>query len=221
MTTEINISSANNYQPAKPATQELSTDGDKVDKKEYSIYDIDKNGTVSISEQKAYIHIAANNDSKIKEAVSNGFIKGEVISKIANLQDIIVSSVEQANVEVKNIIDNSVNAVREAANNFIKSLTSSGEGWGTKHEHYDYIYEKLDQKGIPIDNIDDNKLADILARFDYDLDPDNNGIITKNEIQAYYGEQFMNKDENGNISDTKVLDWIVNKYIHKHNKADN
>jgi len=27
--------------------------------------------------------------------------------------------------------------------------------------------------------------------------------------------EYMNKDENGNIVDTHVLDWIVNRYLEK------
>lgn len=81
-------------------------------------------------------------------------------------------------------------------------------------ESIDYIMFKLESKGIKVSDMDFDVLEQIINSFDYDLDSDLNMQISTKDAYAPASE-YMNKDENGNIVDTHVLDWIVNRYLEK------
>lgn len=87
-----------------------------------------------------------------------------------------------------------------------------GEGWGMEDAHFDYIYEKLSANGITDLNIE--LLADIMARFDYDLLSDDVCTVKANN-PLVYNKSYLDKDENGNPTDTHALDFMVNQYLQK------
>ena len=87
---------------------------------------------------------------------------------------------------------------------------------GIEDEHINYIIDKLIENGH---NIDFDTLADVIARYDYDIDADGDSTIQKKEIESYqYLEKYMNKDSKGNIKDTHALDMLYNQYLAEINK---
>ena len=185
-----------------------------------SIFNSNNDNTFSVEEQKnAYNSEIDKFCEKFKDLLEEyNFnlenFKTEIFQKLKD-QDIehpIAKEVVESNIR-QGILN-----AKEQIINFIKSeperrATNVGEGWGQEEAHIAYIVNKLEENGIGINNIDREKLSNILSSFDYDLDPDLNGIITTSE--AKYGEEHMDKDVDGNITDTKVLDWIINKYLGK------
>ena len=128
--------------------------------------------------------------------------------------------VAYANRTVQSLID----TIREKANEYLQpkpqktAPTNLGEGWGLEDEHMEYIYDKLRERGIATSKIDIALLSDIMVRYDYDMDSDTDGTLTTDEMNQYndgISHKYMDKDEQGNIKDTKVLDWIINKYVEK------
>ena len=126
--------------------------------------------------------------------------------------------VAYANRKVQGLID----TIKEKANEYLQpkpektAPTNIGEGWGLEKEHRDYIYGKLQEKGIAPSKVNIDLLADIIARYDYDMDADSDGTLTADEMKKYndgVSHKYMNKNEQGKIIDTKVLDWIINKYL--------
>ena len=86
---------------------------------------------------------------------------------------------------------------------------------GTGETPADYIKNRLTESGIKAKFGD---ILDIVSEFDWDIaGNDSNGklnkTITTDNANSYGVEQFMNKDGNGNIQDTSVLDFFINKYI--------
>lgn len=100
------------------------------------------------------------------------------------------------------------------------SMPKLGEGWGYEESHYDYIYEKLEAKGISFDKVSIEDLADIFARFDYDLDSDQDGILKVDDVNMFGSPSSLNKDENGDPVDTHALDYITNMYLHVQEKKN-
>ena len=204
-------------------------------KQKYSIFDEDKDGTVTVKEQQDALRNAAIQDETIKQAIKNGFdlemylqIFGEICKDIKTntsktIGKLIVTPqemVEYADRTVQNLIDQ----IKVKANEYLQpkpektTPTNIGKGWGMEDEHVEYIVDKLQENGIEQTKINLDLLLDIMARYDYDMDNDSDGILTTGEMNQYndgVSHKYMDKDLQGNIKDTKVLDWIINKYLEK------
>lgn len=101
------------------------------------------------------------------------------------------------------------------------SMPKVGAGWGEEDSHYDYIYKQLEAKGISLGKLNVDALADVIARFDYDLDPDMDGILNVDDVNSFGSTRSLNKDENGNPVNTHALDYIVNMYMLKQEQTNN
>ncbi|MCQ2740037.1 MAG: hypothetical protein MJ237_07410 [bacterium] len=77
------------------------------------------------------------------------------------------------------------------------------------------ICDKLKDRGVPINDDTIRTLADIMARFDFDMDKNENSKIDENENSGK--SEYLNKDENGKPISTSFVDYIVNRYIHDTN----
>jgi hypothetical protein len=221
--------------PDEPKQGQLKSTTDNQDDKNYSIFDKDRDGTVTVKEQQDALRKVAAEDDIIKRAIEKGFdldmyiqIFGELCEDIKTntsqtIGKLIVTPqqmVAYANRTVQNLID----TIKEKANEYLQPKTEKtaptniGEGWGLEDEHMNYIYDKLQEKGIAPSKINIELLSDIMARYDYDMDVDSDGTLTTGEMNQYndgVSHKYMDKDEQGNIKDTKVLDWIINKYLEK------
>lgn len=98
----------------------------------------------------------------------------------------VLKKQEQEKLEVK----------QERLNNPPKAYDENGIG----EEGMDYILEKLESKGIGIEKIDFDILVDIMARFDYDIDPDLDSKITTKEANSFYSPEYANKYMNKDIN---------------------
>ena len=107
----------------------------------------------------------------------------------------------------------------EAMQEKLKNPPKAYDDNGISEEAMDYIFDKLASLGFGIEKVDLDELIDIISRFDYDLDPNQDSKITKKEADDFYSNdyanKYMNKDKNGKSVDTHVLDWIVNNYLEK------
>ena len=218
-------------EPSK-ATPQITNEENK---QKYSIFDEDKDGTVTVKEQLNALRKAAVQDEIIKQAIEKGFdlemyiqIFGEICEDIKTntsqtIDKLIVTPqqmVEYANRTIQELIDN----IKDRANEYLQpkpektAPTNIGKGWGMEDEHAEYIFDKLQKNGIAPTEIDIDLLMNIIARYDYDMDNDSDGILTTSEMNQYNdggSHKYMDKDVQGNIKDTKVLDWIINKYLEK------
>ncbi len=221
--------------PEDSKQSQLTVALESQEDKNFSIFDKDKDGTVTVQEQQDALRDVASKDDTVKKAIEKGFdldmyieIFGEICEDIKTntsqkFGKLIVTSqqmVAYANRTVQSLID----TIKEKAKEYLQpkpektAPTNVGKGWGLENEHMDYIYDKLQKNGISLSKINKELLSDIMTRYDYDMDADSDGTLTKDEMKQYndgVSHIYMDKDEQGNVKDTKVLDWIVNKYLEK------
>lgn len=107
--------------------------------------------------------------------------------------------------------------IKESEKNKAEQIPPKRTDDNFEEKAFDYMYAKLDSLGYSIDKVDIGKLSNIYLYTDWDMDDDFDSTISKNEADKFYNaeyaNQYMNKDKNGKIIDTHVLDWIVNNYL--------
>lgn len=79
----------------------------------------------------------------------------------------------------------------------------------TSEECMDYFISKIVNMGL---DLDAETIADVFARYDYDLSGDDSIISTSELYDESYTSKFMNHDFEGNIKDTHALDYLANVY---------
>lgn len=86
-------------------------------------------------------------------------------------------------------------------------------------EQINYIFSRIEERTGEF-NVDFETLADVMVKYDYDMDRNQNSVIEVNEATGYGYDIYMNRDENGQIEDTHVLDMLFNRYMIAINKKD-
>ena len=82
---------------------------------------------------------------------------------------------------------------------------------------FDYMFEKLDSMGINSLDVNISLITNIYSSLDWDLDEDFDSFVSKEEAEKFDNSEtaikYMNKDSDGNIVRTHILDWIINNYL--------
>lgn len=181
------------------------------------IADKDNSGSVSAKEQIDFALELLKNDKTFKEAMQRGFdtsLSFSILEQILQELDLKQENQEFFNIGIKTIHNGLISLMED----YLKTLNyppkRGNEGWGYEDTHFNYLEHKFQEKGIK--DTDDDVLIKILATFNDELDKNFDSFITLKELKKMPNkdkyEPYMNRNKQGDVIKTHVLDWVVNKY---------